>query len=81
MVLSGLENIYGNVTEEECIKVELEKGDYSVAVYLIEWDAEPGMKTEDGSPAPGALPDFVVLIQKEKSIGKAYRKSVDTFDA
>ena len=80
IVLSGLENIYGNVTEDECIKVKVEKGGYSVTVYLIEWAAEPGMKKEDGSPMPDALPDFIVLIQDERTVGKEYRKAVDTFD-
>ena len=38
------------------------------------------MKNEDGSPMPDALPNFIVLIQNEKNVGKEYRKAVDTFD-
>lgn len=78
-ILSGIENIVCDVRDDECIKFELNKGLYTIVVYLIEWDAEPNMKLENGNPAPNALPDFIISINKSNN-NKSYRKSLETFD-
>lgn len=79
-VLTGIENIGCNALEEEGIFLELAPGDYAVSVCLIEWDKEPGMTLEDDSPAPDALPDFVVLIRSGANAAQPFRQKLDTFD-
>lgn len=58
--------------------IALQPGDYAVTVHLIAWDEEPGMQTDDG-PAPGALSDYVVLINPATP-GTQFRTSIETFD-
>lgn len=79
-VVSGIDNIDGNVRDDECIKLTLDKGAYSVVIYLIEWDEEPGMVLENGEAAPNALPDFIVNINSIKNTTGTYRTSIETFD-
>ncbi|HZZ82276.1 MAG TPA: hypothetical protein VFE62_27510 [Gemmataceae bacterium] len=40
----------------------LRAGEYVVKLYLISWHEEPGMEKRNGDPKPGALPDFVMLV-------------------
>jgi hypothetical protein len=47
-------------------------------VHLIDWTAEPGMLDENDKPRPGALPDFVVLLNPKVG-NEDFRTSVDTF--
>ena len=42
--------------------------------------AEPRPQDDDGAPKPGALPDFVVLINPETGDDRGYRTKVETFD-
>ncbi|MBX3442485.1 MAG: hypothetical protein KF774_08755 [Planctomyces sp.] len=58
--------------------LSLPAGEYAVRVHLIAWDEEPGMQTDEG-PAPGALPDYVVLVNPSAP-GGAYRTNANTFD-
>ena len=75
--VSGIE--YVAVPPESGVgTVAVPPGEYAVTVHLIAWDEEPGMMTEDG-PAPGALPDFVVLVNPANSEA-SYRLKVQTFD-
>lgn len=41
-VLSGIDHIDAGVTEDEAMIFDLPKGYYSVSVYLLGWDEEPG---------------------------------------
>lgn len=77
--LSGIELIDNIVFENEVIELDLEKGLYEVEINLVEWDKEPGMRLEDGSSAPDALPDFIVEIRSVDKLKKKYKTSVDTF--
>jgi hypothetical protein len=76
IAVSGLEHV--EVPAGEVVgMIDLPAGDYAVRVHLIAWDEEPGMSTDDG-PAPGALPDYVVLIDPA-GVGGAFRTETDTF--
>lgn len=79
VVLSGVEYISGDVQEPECIQLDLHAGSYSVVVYLIDWEREPGMVLRDGSPAPDALPDFIICLQSLFRDSGTYRKALETF--
>lgn len=76
-ILSGIE--YVDSDAENSLKLTLEKGKYDVTVYMMDWEAEPGMQLKNGKPAPGALPDFIIGINKTEG-NKNYRKSIETFD-
>ena len=77
--LSGIELIDNIVFDNEVIELDLDKGFYEVEINLIEWDKEPGMRLEDGSSHPDALPDFIVEIRSVEKLKKHYRTSADTF--
>jgi hypothetical protein len=47
-------------------------------VHLIDWAAEPEMLDEKDKPKPGALPDFVVLINPMVG-NETFRVSIETF--
>jgi hypothetical protein len=55
-------------------------GPNAVTIHLIDWGAEPGARDDQGKPASGALPDFVVLISPEGATGNTYRTLLRTFD-
>jgi hypothetical protein len=75
--VSGIEHVEGTPSAN-CEKVDLAPGAYAATVNLIDWTAEPGMLDENDKPRPGALPDFVVLINP--TVGNEnFRISVDTF--
>ncbi|WP_432753981.1 hypothetical protein ACE1OA_34540 [Streptomyces sp. JL2001] len=56
-------------------------GRYAVVVHLIDWQAESGSQDEAGRPVPGALPDFVVLINPAQPGLETLRTAVHTFEA
>ena len=56
-----------------------EKGLYEVVINLIEWDREKGMRLEDGSSHPDALPDFVIEINRILEKKKKYNTDIHTF--
>ncbi|MFF9910316.1 hypothetical protein [Streptomyces sp. NPDC013457] len=53
----------------------------TVVVHLIDWQAEAGSQDETGKPLPGALPDFVVLINHAQPGRDTCRTAVQTFEA
>lgn len=78
-VLSGIENIDAEVKENEAIIFDLPKGYYSVSIYLIDWDKEPGAYLENGNVSPNALSDFVILLKSNADESKLYRQRINTF--
>jgi hypothetical protein len=77
-VISGIEHVGDD--PDIGLRVSLEPGRWRVTVALIDWAAEPGQQDDDGAPKPGALPDFVVLINPEPGDHHGYRTKVETFD-
>jgi len=75
-VISGIEHVGDD--PDIGLRIPLEQGRWQVTVALVDWTAEPGAQDDDGAPKPGALPDFVVLINPED--GADYRAKVETFD-
>ncbi|HZZ77387.1 MAG TPA: hypothetical protein VFE62_02650 [Gemmataceae bacterium] len=68
--VSGLEYIEAQPGPSVGV-VPMPTGEYMVKLYFIAWDDEPGMKDRKGRPKPGALPDFVLLVNpkpKKKKI-------------
>jgi hypothetical protein len=76
---SGIEHI-GMPIAANVTRVSLPAGRYRVTVHLIEWNAEPGAKGDDGAPTDSALPDFLILIGPENARVDSYRTQVRTFD-
>lgn len=74
--VSGIEEVSSPVSRRAG-SLSLPKGDYAVTAHLIAWDEEPGMQTDDG-PAPGALPDYLVLINPAQP-STEFRTTVGTF--
>jgi hypothetical protein len=58
--------------------IALPAGAYAVTVHLMAWDEEPGMRTPEGNPAPGALPDFLVFVNPARG-DESFRQSIETF--
>lgn len=78
--LSGLEHVEGHPGRHVgCLPAT--EGQYSVKVYLIAWDDEPGMKDRQGHPKPGSLPDFVVLANSKPKGRVRFRKKVHAMDS
>ena len=73
--LSGLEGVGW---ADDAIELAVGEGEYEVVLHIIDWHAEPGSTTEDGRPAPHALPDFVALISPTTGLGP-YRDELLTF--
>ncbi|MBR1737361.1 MAG: hypothetical protein IJ736_10165, partial [Firmicutes bacterium] len=78
-VLSGIDYIDSNVSPDEAIIIDIPEGFYSVKVYLIAWDDEPGAYLENGDVSPDALPDCIVVVKSDADRGKVYRTKVNTF--
>lgn len=74
--LSGVEDI-GWVAD--VVALAIGEGEYEVVLHIIDWHAEPGSTTEDGKPAPHALPDFVALVCAASEVGGPYRTELTTF--
>lgn len=77
--LGGLEGV-GNYSGAETVEIPLDSGRYAAVVHLLDWQAEPGSRTSDGKPSPGALPDFIVEIFLDTSERSEYRTKVETFE-
>ncbi|OEV26497.1 hypothetical protein AN219_25300 [Streptomyces nanshensis] len=73
----GIEEV--DASSAGCNTVPLNSGKYCAVVHLIDWEAEPGSTTADGSPAGHALPDFVVEISEAREDAR-YRAGVTTFE-
>lgn len=76
--VSGLEHICRD-PGQPALPVRLSPGRWEVTVHLIDWEAEPGAKGPSGRPAPGALPDFLVLVNPASSTER-FRQELATFD-
>lgn len=79
VILSGIDDINTAVTAKEAILMDLPEGYYSVSVYLLSWDEEPGAYLEDEKVSPDALSDFVVLLRSNADKAGTYRKRINTF--
>jgi hypothetical protein len=77
--LSGIEDISA-APGPAVATLPVPAGRCAVTIHLIQWDAEPGAKDQHGRPAPGALPDFIVLISSQPAEGTSYRGELQTFD-
>jgi hypothetical protein len=77
--LSGIEHIGANLGPP-VTTLDVPAGPCAVTIHLIEWDAEPGAKDALGNPAPGVLPDFVVLVSPGGTTANPYRIQLQTFD-
>lgn len=77
--LSGIEYIESNVDKDRCLKLDLEKGIYSIQMNTIAWDNEPDAFLPNGDVSENALSDCVVIIKKIDKIDKDYKKDVETF--
>lgn len=74
----GIEHVHAEPVPETGA-LSLAPGRYEVHVHLIDWQQEPGMTNPDGSPLPGALPDFIVLLNPANG-AESGRLTVNTFD-
>ncbi|MGO8827556.1 MAG: hypothetical protein ACLQU9_20280 [Acidimicrobiales bacterium] len=75
--LSGIEDVTGR-SGSPGITVEIPKGTWSVTVYLLEWQREPGALDASGNPAPTALPDFLLVVNRATD-QSGFRTSSATF--
>ena len=76
--ISGLEYVSNDLTNQVG-KIDVVSGTYSVEIYLLAWDEEPGMKNENGEATEEALPDFVVILNPANKKG-LYRTKLQTFE-
>jgi hypothetical protein len=74
--LSGIEGVGW---ADDAVELAVGEGEHEVVLHIIDWHAEPGSTTEDGSPAPHALPDFVALVRPASEGGGPYRDELLTF--
>ena len=74
--LSGIEGVGWS---EDAVQLAVGAGEHEVVLHIIDWHAEPGSTTDDGTPAPHALPDFVALISPASENGGPYRDDLLTF--
>ncbi|MFI0088292.1 hypothetical protein [Streptomyces bobili] len=79
-LVSGIEHVSANVPDG-ALEHRVPAGHCTVVVHLIDWQAEAGSQDKDGQPLPGALPDFVVLINPAQPGQGTFRTAVNTFDA
>jgi hypothetical protein len=73
--LSGVEHVGWG---DDVVALAVSEGEHEVVLHVIDWESEPGSTTEDGQPAPHALPDFVALVSPAASPGP-YRNEILTF--
>ncbi|MFJ3882928.1 hypothetical protein ACIPW5_36430 [Streptomyces sp. NPDC090077] len=79
-LVGGIEDVSGDASDG-VIEHPVPEGRYAVVVHLIDWQAEAGSQDAAGRPVPGALPDFVVLIDLAQPGQGAFRTAVNTFEA
>lgn len=79
-LVSGIEHVSGSVSDG-VIEHSVSEGRYAVVIHLIDWQAETGSQDGRGRPVPGALPDFVVLINPAQPGQGSFRTAVRTFEA
>ncbi|MER5386292.1 hypothetical protein ABT040_39660 [Streptomyces sp. NPDC002688] len=79
-LVGGIEHVSGNASDS-VIEHLVSEGRYAVVIHLIDWQAETGSQDKEGRPVPGALPDFVVLINPAQPGQGTFRTAVNTFEA
>jgi hypothetical protein len=79
LCVSALEDVAGT-PGPKVSSVAAPAGRHAVTVCFIGWDEEPGMKDKKGRPKPGALPDFVVLVNPGDSKGPRFRTKIHALD-
>ena len=79
VVVSGIDEINQKLSSNNVIEMDLREGYYSVKVYLLAWDEEPGAYLENGEISSDALSDFVVVIKSNANLEREYRTRINTF--
>lgn len=79
VVVSGIDEINQNLSSDSVIELALNEGCYSVKIYLLAWDEEPGAYLENGEISPDALSDFIVIVKSSANLESKYRTRINTF--
>ena len=79
-LMGGIEDVGGDASDG-AVEHPTPEGRHAVIVHLIDWQAEAGSQDQEGRPVPGALPDFVVLINPAQPGQGTFRTAVNTFEA
>lgn len=79
VIVSGIDKIEKGINSDKVIELDLPEGYYSVKVYIIAWDEEPGAYLDNGDVSPDALSDFVVIIKSNANLESGYRTRINTF--
>lgn len=79
VIVSGIDNIDHKISSDRVIELDLPEGYYSIQIYLVAWDEEPGAFLANGKISPNALSDYVVIIKSNADPKGEYRTSINTF--
>lgn len=79
IIVSGIDKIEKDINSEKVMELDLPEGYYSVKVYIIAWNEEPGAYLDNGDVSPDALSDFVVIIKSNANLESEYRTRINTF--
>lgn len=77
IVLSGIEAVGGR--DGGALSLALPQGRYAVRASIVAWDQEPGARGSDGLPTQGALPDFLITVDRCSGT-EDFRTNEITFD-
>ena len=79
IVVSGIDEINKEISPNNVIELDMQEGYYSVKIFLLAWDEEPGAYLENGEINPDALSDFVVVVKSNADLKGEYRTKINTF--
>ena len=79
IVVSGIDEINKEISPNNVIELDMQEGYYSVKIFLLAWDEEPGAYIENGEINPDALSDFVVVVKSNADLKGEYRTKINTF--
>lgn len=79
VIVSGIDYINQNMYAKNSIVLDLPAGHYTVKIYLIGWDEEPGAYLDNGEVSPNALSDFVIVLRSNANPDDIYRERINTF--
>ena len=79
IVVSGIDEINKELSPNNVIELDMQEGYYSVKIFLLAWDEEPGAYLENGEINPDALSDFVVVVKSNANLKGEYRTKINTF--
>lgn len=79
IVVSGIDEINKELSPNNVIELDMQEGYYSVKIFLLAWDEEPGAYLENGEINPDALSDFVVVVKSNADLKGEYRTKINTF--